>query len=277
MNFLFNNFVNTGGSTTANTCSAGTLNISHTGISSPITTSGTSSLTWDHMSIDVSGSNVTAATLGGSGVHNVRYSRFMSGSASAVSIGSATPALEYCSVSSSNTNAVTGSGTITYQGMVFEGTSKTINTTTQTNSGTLIGSRNTAPSAGFLGEQIRSAIASGSPVNVPNNTGTNITSIDLTAGIWDITGIYQFVSAAGTVCTNFTYAISAVSATLPTAGDSYLSLIPAAGVTSYSPSFALPALRVTLTTTTTYYLVVAASIATSTMSAYGRISATRVG
>jgi hypothetical protein len=277
MNILYCNFVNSGASTTVNTQSAGTLNIGYTGFSSPITTSGSASLTWDYMSMDLSGFNATAATLGGNGVHNIRYSRFMSGNVAAVSVGNATTLMESCTVSSSNTNAVTGAGTITYSGMIFEGTSTTINTTTQTNCGTMQGSKNTAPAAGFLGEQIRSAVASGSAVNVPNNTGINITSINLTAGIWDITGVVQFVAAAGTVCTNYSYSINSVSATLGTAGDNFLSLISAGGLTSYSPSFSLPAFRVTLSATTTYYLVVAATIATSTMSAYGRISATRVG
>lgn len=130
INILNCNLFNTGSSTTVNTQSAGILNISYTGLSSPVTTSGTAALTWDYMSMDVSGFNVTAATLGGSGVHNIRYSRFMSGTASAVIVNNATSLLESCTVNSSNTNAVSGIGIITYSGMIFEGTS-IINTTTQ--------------------------------------------------------------------------------------------------------------------------------------------------
>ncbi len=124
-------FGNSGSSLTASTCSAGVLNLGYSTFTQAITTSSTSAITWDHVTIDVAAFNLTAATLGGSGVHAVRYSRFNSGTASAVSIGSATPALEFCTIASSNTNAVTGSGTLTYTPLSFEGSSSTVNTSTQ--------------------------------------------------------------------------------------------------------------------------------------------------
>ena len=129
--FFNSNFTNSGSSLTASTCSAGVLNLNYSAFTQAITTSSTSAITWDHSTIDVSALNLTAATLGGSGVHAVRYCRFNSGTASAVSIGSATPSLEYCVIASSNTNAVTGAGTLTYSPLSFEGSSSTVNTSTQ--------------------------------------------------------------------------------------------------------------------------------------------------
>lgn len=61
------------------------------------------------------------------------------GTASALSIGSGTTLGVYnSSIGSSNTNAITGAGTLDYSGLIFPETSKTINTTTQlsVNSGT---------------------------------------------------------------------------------------------------------------------------------------------
>lgn len=57
---------------------------------------------------------------------------FLSGSASALSAGTGTTiTATQCSISSSNTNAITGAGTLNYSGINFIGTSKVINTTTQ--------------------------------------------------------------------------------------------------------------------------------------------------
>lgn len=271
MNILYCNFINDGASTTANTQSAGTLNIGYTGIASPIVTSGTASLTWDYMSIDVSSFNVTAATLGGSGVHNLRYCRYMSGTASAVSISNTTPFMESCVVNSSNTNAVTGSGTLMYSGMIFEGSSKTINTTTQTNSGTLQGSKNTAPAAGFLGERLT---ANATGVTLLNNTPTNVTSIALTAGVWDIDGyIYITNTGAGTA---FVGQISTVTAAFTGVAGVQWDALQITG-TAISVTLKPPRVRAVINATTTYFLVAQNSFTTGASGANGIITATRVG
>lgn len=132
MEITYSNFTNSGSSTTASTCSAGIINMLYTFLNSPVTTSSTSAFTWDYIAIDCAVLNTTAATLGGSGLHAARYSRFNGGSASAVSCGSATPALEFCTIQSTNTNAITGAGTIISNLLAFEASSSTINTTTQT-------------------------------------------------------------------------------------------------------------------------------------------------
>ncbi len=128
----YSRITNTGNSLTASTCSAGNLPIKHSELFFAITTSSTASFQWDYSSFQMAANNTTAATLGGSGVHACRYCRFSSGTASAVSIGSATPTFEHCIFTSSNTNAVTGAGTITGNTLNFEGTSSLVNTTTQT-------------------------------------------------------------------------------------------------------------------------------------------------
>jgi hypothetical protein len=120
---------NSGGSSTASTCSAGTLNLINFNFGSPITTSGTGAIGFANSQIDSSGQNATCLTLGGSGGQFVRYSRLISGSASTVSISSSA-SLELCEIQSSNTNAITGAGTLTGNSLQFTGTSTTVNTTT---------------------------------------------------------------------------------------------------------------------------------------------------
>lgn len=125
------NFFNTGGSTTASTCSAGSINISKSGFTFPITTSGTSQTTFEYTTIDTNSQNATSLTIGGSGVTQLaRFSRFASGSAAAVSIGSSLT-MSDCEINSSNSNPVTGAGTLNYTPFNFTGIGKGINVTTR--------------------------------------------------------------------------------------------------------------------------------------------------
>ena len=124
-------FTNTGASTTTSTASAGGFNTVNSRFQSPITLSSTNASTWEYSIISTSPQNATCATLGGSS-HSCKWCRFDSGSASAVSIGSSAATMEMCTISSTNTNAITGAGTINYGLLEFNGTSNLINTTTQT-------------------------------------------------------------------------------------------------------------------------------------------------
>lgn len=136
---------------------------------------------------------------------------------------------------------------------------------------------NTAPPAGFIGEQIRSFIASGSAVSLSTTVCSNITSIILTAGIWDISAVIKFVANSATSITLFQYGISPTSATMDTFGDDCGTDSHATAIIGYGPTRSIPAYRVTLSGNTTYYLVALGTFTVNTLTAYGRISATRVG
>ena len=129
--------------------------------------------------------------------------------------------------------------------------------------------------AGCLGEQIRSYIASGSAITLTNNTPANVTSISLTAGIWDVSAIGAF---SGTITgTQTTVSISSTSATLNTnTGDATVSSTSVPTVAS-DLMLTIPTFRVAISTTTTYYLVVNELFTVGTATAYGRISAVRTG
>lgn len=126
---------NTGGSTTTSTLTSGTLTLTNcTNWQAPITTSGTASININNSRINCGPINTTALTHNStSTISGLTFSRFDGGTASAISIGSgAMLNIDCINVVSSNTNAITGSGTIKYGLIVYSGTSSTNNVTTQT-------------------------------------------------------------------------------------------------------------------------------------------------
>lgn len=279
---------NSGSSTTANTLSAGSLNLTNSLLSNPLTTSGsTASYASARTGINCNTLNVTALT---HGCTNATPSAsgsctYASGSASAVSISvNALLNMSGDIIGSNNTNAITGAGTVSYSNITFFGTSSTINTTTQTTSGTIQGSKNTAPAAGFLGEELTGIVLAGSPVTMSHTVITNITSVTLTPGIWDITGMISISSTntnttnPGSVCSistanNTNGGLSAqnqVSGTMPSTSGS---VGTANGIT-----FVIPAYRVVLAASTTYYLnCYTQATATFGATAFGSIKGKRVG
>ena len=133
---------------------------------------------------------------------------------------------------------------------------------------------NTAPPAGFLGEQIRSTVATGSAITLSNGTAANVTSISLTAGIWDVSGIIGF--NGNVTGTTYICSISTTSATGGTQGDNQINF-PTSPTAVSDSCLSLPSYRLTLAGTTTVYLVAQGNFTAGTLKAYGRISGTRMG
>ena len=129
---LFIYLSNFGNSSVASTISAGLVSLLRSNFANPITTSGTATYTATESQLGNT-SNATNLTVGGSGGHTALSCDFQSGTASAISIGAGTSlTASLCYVNSSNTNAITGLGTLVNAGISFYGTSSLINTTTQT-------------------------------------------------------------------------------------------------------------------------------------------------
>lgn len=123
-----------GNSLTNITISQGLLFINHSRFVCPgITTTSTGAFQIQNCDILVpAGINNTMLTHGGSTTNCFVYNSFIgSGTSSAISIGS-TLIMGGCVVDSSNTNAITGAGTLVNAGISFSNTSSKINTTTQT-------------------------------------------------------------------------------------------------------------------------------------------------
>ena len=135
---------------------------------------------------------------------------------------------------------------------------------------------NDSAAAGTVGEYISAEVTSGAPVALTTVTQTNVTSISLTAGDWDIWANVTFACAATTVITGGIGSISATSATLDTSGGHAASISqPNAGFTGGNHTTNPGTVRISLASTTTIYMVAFANFATSTCSAYGYLAARR--
>lgn len=127
--YYYCTFSNSGSSTTASTISAGIAALRYTYFTNPITSSGTAGIGINHSVL--TGINTTMLTHGGSVSSSIFDSTFISGTATAISVGG-TLTLTNSSMLSSNTNVIDGAGSITYSGLVFIGTSSNISTAIQT-------------------------------------------------------------------------------------------------------------------------------------------------
>lgn len=194
---------NSGGSSTANTSSAGIVLYDDTEFSNPTTTSGTNIFAAFASAINTEAQNATSFTSGGSGNSTVNACFIVSGTASAISISNVAN-ITNSTISSSNTNAITGAGSIQYadisfanssninvttQAVLYEGPSKKIGSTNSgnTNTLTLTNDSNTASSAANF------------VANVAGSTAANPTYQSIISGVTNWTwGADNAVSSPGT-------------------------------------------------------------------------------
>lgn len=134
---------------------------------------------------------------------------------------------------------------------------------------------NDSASSGYVGEHVSASVASGSAVSLSTGTAKDITSISLTAGDWDVRSSVYFSIAASTVVSQVVTSISGTTNTLDTTVGKFTNdNFPSGPATEVSRH--LPNYRLSLSGTTTVYLVARGTFTTSTLSAYGLISARRV-
>lgn len=136
-------------------------------------------------------------------------------------------------------------------------------------------------SAGKVGEYVSSTVASGSAVSLTTNTQANVTSISLTAGDWDVSGIAQFTGNTSTTVSSQECSISTTSATLDYTGGKGNAITgnpsPYNQIAASSAiGCVIPPVRVSLSGTTTHYLVARSIFAASTSAVYGVLRARRV-
>lgn len=132
---------------------------------------------------------------------------------------------------------------------------------------------NTAPPAGFIGEYISSAVTG---VATTTNIAKTITSISLTAGVWNVTAMANSQPTGGTlVMQQQVVGISTTNNTIEGNFGDQKTIINQAALGSASGCVA--DFRVLLSATTTYYLVVTNTYSSTTCPTAGRISGTRVG
>lgn len=140
---------------------------------------------------------------------------------------------------------------------------------------TVYGSRtNDSGAAGTFGEYIEGVLASGSATGLTTATAKNVTSISLTAGDWDVTGVVDYVLTAATA-TDFKSGSSSTSATFG-GQDSSVNMPLIVTLLSDTYGQMIPVQRFSLASTTTVYLVAQATFSAGTVDAYGTIRARRV-
>lgn len=278
MNMYSSNFLNTGLSTTAATISgSGSLFMFGSLIESTITTSSTSMIQAYYSAFATAVINTICLTIGGTGNNHISNSLLSSGTATAATVGTgATLNIYNCDINSENsTSVISGAGTLEYGGISQSFAPAPITTATQSNSGTLPGGRNgNAPSAGFLGERISSAVVGSGAIT---GVAQNLTSISLTPGIWDITVLFVANSSAG-ACQSASAGPSTVSGSLQgNSGDQYATTSLGSNGIAYAITVSVPNFRATLSANTKYYLVGVNYSLTGVLTVDGRISAVRVG
>jgi hypothetical protein len=131
--------------------------------------------------------------------------------------------------------------------------------------------------AGNIGEVIQSTVLAAGALALTTAVALNVTSISLTPGDWDVSGVVAFVPAATTNATQYVAGINTVSATQPLPGNGGLSQLSQAAAVPVNPSFfSIAPVRVSLAVTTVVFLVATSAFTVAAMTAYGGIFARRV-
>jgi hypothetical protein len=131
--------------------------------------------------------------------------------------------------------------------------------------------------AGVIGEVVSSNVLTGSAVSLVSATAKDITTISLTAGDWEVSGVVAFKPAGTTTITQQIAAINTATNTLPTLDPATpLEQQSGSAVAGVGSIMGTGTARVSLSATTTYRLIAQSTFATSTMAAYGYIYARRM-
>lgn len=132
---------------------------------------------------------------------------------------------------------------------------------------------NTAPPAGFIGEILT---ANATSIATTTATAKSITSVTLTAGIWNIVGTSFSLPTGGTGLIQANQA-QITTTTNTISGNAGVDYIQINNVGCASLSLSPPMIRATLSSNTTYFLVVLNSYTSTTCPTSAIITATRVG
>lgn len=271
---LWSSFSNTGSSTTASSNSAGLVTMIYSQLSFALSTSSTGVIATNTSIVNTQVINTTCITTAGSGANNAAVNALLlSGSASAVSIGSGTTmTINNTDISSSNTNAITGAGTLSYSGITFSGSSFKINTTTQTG-GVIQGGVVQAPSTGFIGETLT---ANASSVATSNGVPKTITSLSVTPGYWLIGAMAAGTATGGTAIAQ-AHAMSVSTTDNTQAGSVGIGRFQISQAAMGLCSSVIPMTPTLVTTTTTFYVVVTNVYSSTTCPTNAQIYAVRIG
>lgn len=144
--------------------------------------------------------------------------------------------------------------------------------------------KNTAGSSnagwGSIGDVVQSTVVLGSAVSLSSNSQTNVTSISLPPGEWEVSGNVAFDFGGSATASRSQASISQTSATMDiTTGGAFASVgLPSTAAqanSSSNMSVHVSPIRISLSTTTTIYLVTRVTFGAGSAAAYGHIKAVR--
>jgi hypothetical protein len=211
---------NTGSSLTANTFSGASLTFKKCYIGNTTTTSGSTCIFlsdsnyYATSSVNVTAINSNSTVASPATISNNDY--FSTGTAVPMTVGaSSTLFCTNCATYSSNSALVTGSGSFTYAYIAQTNTIGTLSATTLVSKGSIGNQTATASPAGYIGELISADNTSGTSMSI--NAVTNISSIALTPGIWDINGNITLTYTTGVGILNTQGCLSTTSTTFSNA------------------------------------------------------------
>lgn len=131
--------------------------------------------------------------------------------------------------------------------------------------------------SGEVGEYVESVVLQASAVSLTTGVQTNVTSIPLTAGDWDVDAICYHMPTASTSTTRYVASIGTVSAVIDSTAGRFSDFSQPAAVNSGTTyNNAIPPYRFSLVAPATIYLVALDAFTASTMKAYGLLRARRV-
>jgi len=131
--------------------------------------------------------------------------------------------------------------------------------------------------AGQYGEFVSTTVLSGASVALATGVSSNVASVTLGAGDWDVSGCIAFTFGATTSYTNLAGGASSATGALPAQQNTFdyetAATVPTAGA---DMSWVIPTQRFSLSASTTIFLVAQGTFTVSTLKAYGIIRARRV-
>ncbi len=245
-------------------------------------------------------SNGFVKTGGGLGTLSVDTSTYLTGNQTITLTGDATGSgttsiavtvgnvdgVNYPAAPATNTvPLVTAANTVTYTATT--GTGNIVRAASPTFTGTVTAdiinpnfitgtTTNDSASAGQVGEYKTTLQASTAAIAISNNAITNVATISLTAGDWDVSAICSFSANALTVFASPTATVTTTSASLPDDGTQAYGAIFSGSATTFFSSVTIPTQRFSLSATTTVYLVGKVGWAGTGCKVFGSLFARRV-
>lgn len=250
-----------GSANSTNSTFAGAVNING---SQPVT-SETNTQTFTNKTINLN-SNTLSGTV-------AQFNTALSDGDFATLAGSETLTNKTVNLSS---NTLTGT-TAQFNAALSDGDFATLAGAEQLSNKTLVGvTDGSSAAAGVIGEIITGSRLAASASALTTSIALNVTSISLTAGDWDVSGVVGFTGVSGNT-TVYAAGISTTSATFPP--EPYLGGITLLGhVSGANGNQVLPIsnFQVNVSSTTTVYLIAQCTFTTGAANAYGGIRARRI-